>query len=32
MWQAGKLITEARITYPGARHRFIGRFSPAAQG
>jgi GntR family histidine utilization transcriptional repressor len=31
-WQAGKLITEARITYPGARHRFIGRFSPAAQG
>ena len=31
-WQAGALITEARITYPGARHRLVGRFSPAGQG
>jgi GntR family transcriptional regulator, histidine utilization repressor len=30
-WQAGVFITEARITYPGARHRFVGRFSPAGQ-
>lgn len=27
-WQAGVLITEARLTYPGARHRLVGRFSP----
>ena len=28
-WQAGAFITEARITYPGARHRLVGQFSPA---
>jgi len=28
-WQAGTLITDARITYPGDRHRLVGRFSPA---
>jgi GntR family histidine utilization transcriptional repressor len=27
-WQAGAFITEARITYPGERHRLVGRFSP----
>ena len=31
-WQAGALVTEARITYPGERHRLIGRFSPAGPG
>jgi GntR family histidine utilization transcriptional repressor len=31
-WQAGAFITEARITYPGDRHRLIGRFSPAGEG
>ena len=30
-WQGGAFITEARITYPGARHRLVGRFSPADQ-
>ena len=28
-WQAEVLITEARLTYPGARNRLVGRFSPA---
>lgn len=28
-WQAGSFITEACITYPGERHRLVGRFSPA---
>jgi GntR family histidine utilization transcriptional repressor len=27
-WQAGAFITEARIVYPGERHRLVGRFSP----
>ena len=27
-WQLGTLITEARIIYPGVRHRLVGRFSP----
>ena len=27
-WQASSFITEARITYPGARQRLVGRFSP----
>jgi GntR family histidine utilization transcriptional repressor len=27
-WQAGIFLTEARISYPGERHRFVGRFSP----
>jgi GntR family histidine utilization transcriptional repressor len=31
-WQAGSLVTEARITYPGDRHRLVGRFSPVGQG
>jgi GntR family histidine utilization transcriptional repressor len=31
-WQAGTFVTEARITYPGDRHRLVGRFSPAGQG
>ena len=30
-WQAGVVITEARITYPGERHHLVARFSPAAQ-
>jgi GntR family histidine utilization transcriptional repressor len=29
-WQAGAFVTEARITYPGDRHRLVGRFSPVA--
>ena len=31
-WQAGVFLTEARIAYPGERHRLIGRFSPAGNG
>jgi len=31
-WQAGGFLTEARIAYPGERHRLIGRFSPAGNG
>jgi GntR family histidine utilization transcriptional repressor len=31
-WQAGSFVTEARIAYPGERHRLVGRFSPTAQG
>jgi len=31
-WQAGVFLTEARISYPGERHRLIGRFSPAGGG
>ncbi len=31
-WQAGAFVTEARIAYPGDRHRLVGRFSPVAQG
>lgn len=31
-WQAGAFITEARITYPGDRHRLVGRFSPTGRG
>ncbi|QCI67663.1 histidine utilization repressor [Phreatobacter stygius] len=27
-WQAGTFITEARISYPGERQHFVGRFSP----
>lgn len=27
-WQASHLITQARLTYPGKRHRLVGRFSP----
>jgi GntR family histidine utilization transcriptional repressor len=30
-WQAGAFVTEARITYPGERHRLVGRFSPVTQ-
>lgn len=30
-WQVGALITEARLTYPGARHRLVGRFSPTGR-
>lgn len=31
-WQAGVFLTEARIAYPGERHRLIGRFSPGGNG
>jgi GntR family histidine utilization transcriptional repressor len=31
-WQAGIFVTEARITYPGERHRLAGRFSPTPNG
>jgi GntR family transcriptional regulator, histidine utilization repressor len=31
-WQAGALVTEARITYPGERHHLLGRFSPLGSG
>jgi GntR family histidine utilization transcriptional repressor len=31
-WQAGAFITEARIAYPGDRHRLVGRFSPTGNG
>jgi GntR family histidine utilization transcriptional repressor len=31
-WQAGIFLTEARIAYPGERHRLIGRFSPVGNG
>jgi GntR family histidine utilization transcriptional repressor len=31
-WQAGVFMTEARISYPGERHRLVGRFSPAGAG
>ena len=31
-WQAGAFVTEARITYPGDRHHFVGRFSPTSRG
>jgi GntR family histidine utilization transcriptional repressor len=31
-WQAGAFITEARIVYPGERHRLVGRFSPTGNG
>ncbi len=27
-WQAGTLITEARLLYPGNRFHFVGRFQP----
>lgn len=27
-WQSGRLLTEARLFYPGSQHRFVGRFSP----
>jgi GntR family histidine utilization transcriptional repressor len=30
-WQAGNLVTEARIAYPGERHHLVGRFSPATR-
>ncbi len=30
-WQAGRLITQARLTYSGERHRLVGRFSPTGQ-
>ena len=29
-WQAGTLVTETRIVYPGERHHLVGRFSPAS--
>ena len=31
-WQAGRLITQARLTQSGERHRLIGRFAPAGPG
>jgi GntR family histidine utilization transcriptional repressor len=31
-WQAGALVTEACITYPGDRHHLVGRFSPLGPG
>jgi GntR family histidine utilization transcriptional repressor len=27
-WHQGAVVTDVRITYPGDRHRFVGRFSP----
>ncbi|MFL1460694.1 histidine utilization repressor [Roseococcus sp. DSY-14] len=27
-WQGARLVTEARIAYPGERHRLVGRFRP----
>ncbi|MDJ1159073.1 histidine utilization repressor [Chelatococcus sp. SYSU_G07232] len=27
-WQAGEAITWVRLTYPGDRHRLVGRFNP----
>lgn len=27
-WQGGRLVTAARLTYPGGRHRLVGRFGP----
>jgi GntR family transcriptional regulator, histidine utilization repressor len=30
-WKVGTLITDARITYPGNRHRLVGRFSPGRE-
>lgn len=27
-WQAGKTVTWVRLTYPGARHQFVGSFKP----
>jgi GntR family histidine utilization transcriptional repressor len=27
-WNAGRLVTAVTLTYPGERHRFVGRFSP----
>ncbi len=27
-WQGARLVTEARIAYPGDRHRLVGRFRP----
>jgi GntR family histidine utilization transcriptional repressor len=27
-WHAGRLVTAVTLTYPGDRHRFVGRFSP----
>ena len=29
-WLLGALVTEVRLTYPGDRHEFVGRFSPVA--
>jgi GntR family histidine utilization transcriptional repressor len=29
-WHQGALVTEVRLTYPGDRHAFIGRFSPTS--
>jgi GntR family transcriptional regulator, histidine utilization repressor len=31
-WQQGAVVTDVRITYPGDRHRFVGRFSPTGGG
>ncbi|WP_207536632.1 histidine utilization repressor [Sabulicella rubraurantiaca] len=30
-WQSGRLVTEARIAYPGNRHRLVGRFGPGGR-
>jgi GntR family transcriptional regulator, histidine utilization repressor len=29
-WHLGAVVTSVEITYPGERHRFVGRFSPTA--
>jgi GntR family histidine utilization transcriptional repressor len=29
-WNGARLVTAARIAYPGARHRLIGRYTPRA--
>jgi GntR family histidine utilization transcriptional repressor len=29
-WHARRLVTDVTLTYPGDRHRFVGRFSPSA--
>jgi GntR family histidine utilization transcriptional repressor len=29
-WRQGALVTDVRLTYPGARYRFSGRFSPGS--
>lgn len=31
-WRTGNLVTFVRLIYPGERHRFVVRFSPASTG
>ncbi len=31
-WYGGRLVTDVRITYPGERHRLVGRFSRTTNG